>query len=105
MDFLELERQYKHKIYEEFCISKEYFYRPIMETIHKIKKQFKKSGIKRYKIIMHDHLNVDIHVSRKHVSSVKKLVNRSGKAGVNYQVKKLWFFQCWFEKIQVVEEK
>ena len=75
-----------------------------MKTIHQIKDTFKKSGIKRYKIIMHDHLNVDIHVSRKHVSSVKKLSKTDGIAGVNYQVKKLPFWQCWFDKIQVVEE-
>lgn len=76
-----------------------------MKTIQQIKNTLSNSGIKRAKIIMHDHLNVDIHVSRRHVSSVKKLAKRSGIAGVNYQVRNLPFWKCWFDKIQVVEEK
>ncbi len=76
-----------------------------MKTIQETKDYLKKSGIKRAKIIIHDHLNVDIHVSWKHIPSVEKLTKAAGIAGVNYQVKKLWFFQCWFKRIQVVEKK
>ena len=76
-----------------------------MKTIQELKSYFKKAGIKRYKVIIHDHLNVDIHVSQKHISSVEKLAKESGLAGVKYNIKKLWFFQCWFKKVQVVEKK
>ena len=105
-DFERLHNQIQKEIIIAFGIPKEYFYRqPEMKTIQGIKDLFKKAGINRYKVIEYDHLNVTLKVPKKHIENVKKLEKEAGIARINYQVKKLWFFQCWFKKIQIVDER
>lgn len=104
-DFEELQSQYQQEILKAYGIPMEYLDKDFnMTTIGGVKKIFKKAGIKRYKLIIHDHLNVTIKVPRKHIKNVKELSEKTGLVGINYQMKKLWFFQCWFKRIQVIEE-
>ncbi len=103
-DFETLHNQIQEELTKAFCIPKEYFYQqPDMGTIKIIKDSFKKLGIKRYKVIVYDHQNVILKVPKKNIKDVKKLVERAGMAGVTYEVQKLWFFQCRFKKIQIIE--
>ena len=71
-------------------------------SIGGIKKRFKELGIKRYKIIQYDHMNITFKIPSKYIEYVKKLTKIAFMKGVQYNIEKLWFWQCWFEKIQII---
>lgn len=58
----------------------------------------------RVKVEIADYLHMNIYVRKKRIPEVRRLAKEFGLSTINYDVKEIGWFECWFKRFQVVEK-